>query len=114
MGSGSPSPGVVKGRPEWLRRQGDGFGRRGSPLGQSPGRPGTGRSDEGLGTSPASEVEGSGMSLWKGDDVMMIDDCDVAMIPQWRKHETLRNQGASESEEQQCSRIDLAVKIWLS
>ena len=65
VGSGSPSPGVVKGRPEWLRRQGDGFGRRGSPLGQSPGRPGTGRSDEGLGTSPASEVEGSGMSYGK-------------------------------------------------
>ena len=65
VGSGSPSPGVVKGRPEWLRRQGDGFGRRGSPLRQSPGRPGTGRSDEGLGTSPASEPEGSGMSHGK-------------------------------------------------
>ena len=48
---GSPSPSVGKGREGWLRRD-EGRERRGSPL-----RPSTGRSDEGLGTSPVSEQE---------------------------------------------------------
>jgi hypothetical protein len=54
-GGGSPSPLVTKGREQWLRndRGGVGSGRGvGSPL-----RPGTGRSDEGLGTSPASGMK---------------------------------------------------------
>lgn len=46
--SPSPSPGT-KGRKEWLKKSED---RKGSPL-----RPSTGRSDEGIGTSPASAPE---------------------------------------------------------
>ena len=48
--SPSPSPNT-KGRKEWLKKSED---RRGSPL-----RPSTGRSDEGIGTSPASASEKS-------------------------------------------------------
>lgn len=46
--SPSPSP-STKGRKEWLKKSED---RKGSPL-----RPSTGRSDEGIGTSPASAPE---------------------------------------------------------
>ena len=58
MQSPSPSPspmqGNGKGRPEWLKRQGTSE-RRGSSL-----RPSTGRSDEGLGTSPTSGLDRGG------------------------------------------------------
>lgn len=49
--SPSPSP-SAKGRKEWLKKSEE---RKGSPL-----RPSTGRSDEGLGTSPPSALETSG------------------------------------------------------
>jgi hypothetical protein len=49
----SPSPSAsAKGRKEWLKK---GVDRKGSPL-----RPSTGRSDEGIGTSPASVPETEG------------------------------------------------------
>ena len=52
--SPSPSRGPMagKGRGEWLRRDDGRERRKGSPL-----RPSTGRSDEGLGTSPISELQ---------------------------------------------------------
>ena len=73
--SPSPSPivavaqhnGNMKGsRPEWLKRQGQGQSMnarnlKGSPPRPRP-RPRTGRSDEGLGTSPAAGVDGGGDS----------------------------------------------------
>jgi hypothetical protein len=52
---GSPSPLIAKGREQWLRNDRAGVGR-GRGVG-SPLRPGTGRSDEGLGTSPASGMK---------------------------------------------------------
>ena len=60
--SPSPSPALQngKGRSEWLKRQGTSE-RKGSPL-----RPSTGRSDEGLGTSPASGLDSEVMPSIEG------------------------------------------------
>ncbi|ETN39235.1 uncharacterized protein HMPREF1541_05458 [Cyphellophora europaea CBS 101466] len=49
----SQSPEPAKGREQWLRRDSGKGKSAGSPL-----RPGTGRSDEGLGTSPVSGMDG--------------------------------------------------------